>query len=116
MTCGIPQGSILGPLLFNSFVNNMFSFASKSDICDFADDNTLSSCRKTLGGILHNLKFDWRNILKWFKVNSLKPNPGKFQFMILGTNIDIRVNLFLFGNRIEKSQKAVLLRITIDDT
>ena len=94
----------------------MFSFASKSDICDFADDNTLSSCRKTLGGILHNLKFDWRNILKWFKVNSLKPNPGKFQFMILGTNIDIRVNLFLFGNRIEKSQKAVLLRITIDDT
>ena len=116
MTCGIPQGSILGPLLFNSFVNDMFSFASKSDICDFADDNTLSSCRKTLGGILHNLKFDWRNILKWFKVNSLKPNPGKFQFMILGTNIDIRVNLFLFGNRIEKSQKAVLLRITIDDT
>ena len=116
MTCGIPQGSILGPLLFNSFVNNMFSFASKSDICDFADDNTLSSCRKTLGGILHNLKFDWRNILKWFKVNSLKPNPGKFQFMILGTNIDIRVNLFLFGNRIEKSQKVVLLRITIDDT
>ena len=116
MTCGIPQGSILGPLLFNSFVNDMFSFASKSDICDFADDNTLSSCRKTLGGILHNLKFDWRNILKWFKVNSLKPNPGKFQFMILGTNIDIRVNLFLFGNRIEKSQKVVLLRITIDDT
>ena len=116
MTCGIPQGSILGPLLFNSFVNDMFSFASKSDICDFADDNTLSSCRKTLGGILHNLKFDWRNILKWFKVNSLKPNPGKFQFMILGTNIDIRVNLFLFGNRIEKSQKVVLLRITIDAT
>ena len=117
MTCGIPQGSILGPLLFNSFVNNMFSFASKSDICDFADDNTLSSCRKTLGGILHNLKFDWRNIFRnRFKVNSLKPNPGKFQFVILGTNIGIGINLFLFGNRIEKSQKVVLHRITIYDT
>ena len=47
-----------------------------------------------LGDILHNLKFDLGHILKWFKVNSLKPNPGKFQFMILATNIGIKANLF----------------------
>ena len=54
-------------------------------------------------------------ILKWFKVNSLKQNPGKFQFLILGTNTDIKINLFLDGNKIEKSQEVFLLGITIDD-
>ena len=68
-----------------------------------------------LGDILHNIKFDLGHILKLFKVNSLKPNPGKFQCMILGTNTDVKVNLFLDGNKIEKSQERVLLGITIDD-
>ena len=71
-----------------------------------------------LGDISHNLKFDLGHILNWFKVHSLKPNPGKFQFMILGTNTDTRfttVNLFLDGNKIEKSHEVVLLGKTIDD-
>ena len=46
---------------------------------------------------------------------TIKTNPGKFQFMILGTNMDIKVNLFLDGNKIEIFQKVVLLRTTIDD-
>ena len=72
-------------------------------------------CGKILGDTLHNLKFDLGHILKWFRVNSLKPNSGKFQFMILGTNTDIKIMLFLDGNKIEKFQKVFLLRINIDD-
>ena len=64
---------------------------------------------------MHNLKFDLGHILKWFKGNSLKLNLGKFQFMILGTNTDIRLTLLLDGNKIEKSQEVVLLGITVDD-
>ena len=106
--------NILGPLLFNIFINDMLFFVSKSDIGSVADDNTLSSRGKMLGDILHNLKFDLGYILKWFKVNSLNPNPGKFRFTILGANTDVKVNLFLDGNKLEKSQKVVLLGITID--
>ena len=43
---GIPQGSILGPLLFNIFINDIFMIIEQSDICNFADDNTLYSCGK----------------------------------------------------------------------
>ena len=81
--------------MFNIFIKDTLFFVSKSDICNFADDNTLSSCGKMLDDISHNLKFDLGQILKLFKVNSLKPSPGKFQCMILGTNTDIKVNLFL---------------------
>ena len=56
----------------------MLFFVLKFAICNFADDKTASSCEKILGDILHNLKFDLGRILKWFKVNSLKPNPGEF--------------------------------------
>ena len=51
---------------------------SHIDICNFVDDSTIISCGIILGDILHNLKFDSGYISKWFEVNLLKPNPGKF--------------------------------------
>ena len=56
----------------------------QSDIYNFADDNTLCSCREWLTEIKENLIFDTKVILYWFRLNSLKANPGKFQFRILG--------------------------------
>ena len=81
---GIPQGSILGPLssvfvlLMFIFINDVFAIIKQSDICDFADDNTLYSCGEKLTEIKKNLIFDIKNNLNWFRLNSLETNPVKF--------------------------------------
>ena len=79
----IPQCSILGPLPFN----DIFLSIEKSDICNFTDDNTLYSHDSNLPLILNNFEHDMMNLLYWFKINSLKADPGKFKFMILGKSI-----------------------------
>ena len=58
MVRGIPQGSILGPLLFNLFINDLFHFIERTNICNFADDNTIYSCQNGLKTILEDLRYD----------------------------------------------------------
>ena len=89
---GVPQGSILGPLLFNVFINDIFMFIEKTEVCNFADDNTIYHCGEDLSNILQNLKHNVKILLKWFRINSLQANPGKFQFMILGKKNKIQSN------------------------
>ena len=66
----------------NIFINDLFLFIEKTNICNFADDNTIYNCNNNLQTVLKNLKH-MINVSKWFKVNSMKANPKKFQFMIL---------------------------------
>ena len=113
--CGIPQGSILGPLLFNIFIKDAFFFIEKSEICNFADDNTLYSCDRNLLHIKKNLTFDMKNISFWFTTNSLKANAGKFQFMILDRKNHRRQRMVINSITVKESNDVILLGITIDD-
>ena len=111
---GVPQGSLLGPLLFNIFINDLFLFIRKSGICNFADDNTLYSVGKNIENVISDLKTDLVGVMEWFKINSLKANPGKFQFMVLGNKDERSFNIHINSVNIKNSNEVTLLGIKID--
>ena len=86
----------------------------QSDICNFVDDNTLYSCEKRLTEIKENLVSDTKSILNWFRLNSLKANPGKFTFMILGYKSHHKHVLKINSIKVEASDNFLLLGTTID--
>ena len=77
----------MGLLVFNIFINDLLFFSAKCEFCYFADGNSLYSCGMSLDYIFANLTQNTLNVYEWLVYNSMKANPDKFQFMILG-NID----------------------------
>ena len=83
---GVPQGSFLGPLLFNIFLNDIFMFISKCNPCDYADDNnTLCSTGKDLHRIRRNLDMDFMILHQWFQENRMILNPGNCHYMVISS-------------------------------
>ena len=111
---GVPQASILGPLLFNIFLNNILRFVEKTDICNFADHSTIYSCVKSVNYVIENLQSDLKTALKWFKDNQMMVNPGKFQSTILSKNT-IKKSIVIDNKAIESSKSVKLLGLTFDN-
>ena len=81
---GVPQGSVLGPLLFNVFMNDIFLSVRYTNICNYADDTTIFACHPILETIVRQLETDGTVVAKWFSDNYLKLNDDKCHLMIFG--------------------------------
>ena len=114
ITSGVPQGSVLGPLLFNIFINDMLFFVKNSKVCNFADDNTLYATSKNLSEVLASLELDLGITLDWFETNLMVANPAKFKLMFLGLNQKHKLCLEINDKIIPPSDTVKLLGIDID--
>ena len=110
----VPQGSIVGPLLFDFSINHLFCFFESSLIHDFADDNTLSACANTISDLINKLESDSKIAIEWFKINKMIVNPNKFQAIVLNKKRSDLANTNF--NKVIKTVSSVeFLGIQIDD-
>ena len=76
---GVPQGSILGPILFLIFINNLPQIITSAQVCLFADDTSLSLSATSREQLEVNLLLESSNMLQWFENHFLKVNAVKTQ-------------------------------------
>ena len=110
---GVPQGSILGPLLFNIFVCDLFDFLDDNiDVASYADDNTPYVTAKKTENIIGILEKTSLDMFSWFSNNGMKANPDKCH-LLLSEKEKHKANIGDYV--IENSKQQKLLGVLLDN-
>ena len=114
---GVPQGSILGPLLFNVFINDFFYVIDGCNIYNYADDNTLSVTHSNPTVLATILQGKAEEAIDWFSNNAMAANPDKFQAILLAPSIreTLIKPINIKDSTITTARSVNILGIEIDD-
>ena len=96
-------------------MNDLFPFIEKSQLYNYADDNSLDSSSENLTEVLSNLRCDGRNAIEWFANNGMHANPDKFHFMLFSPKLTAQQVLRIRDDTSLMSEAEVkVFGVTID--
>ena len=106
--------SILGSIIFNLFINDLFFFIKEPELPNFANDNSIYTGSKDLTEILEVLQYECEIAINWF--NNMIVNPDEFQLTIISSKKDLsRAALNINGVELTMESSVKLLGIEIDN-
>ena len=118
ITHGVPQGSVLGPLLFLIYINDLNKAIKFSDTHHFADDTNLLYVNKSLKKINKHVNHDLKLLCNWLRANEISLNTKKTEIILFRSRnrtIDKQLNFRLSGQKINLSNAIKYLGIIIDE-
>ena len=112
---GVPQGSVLGPLLFDIYLNDLFFLTESTNKCNFAGDTTFYACDRNLNNLINRLEHDSFLATEWFENNSMKLNDDKCHLLVSGHKYE-NVWAQIGKAKIWESKTQKLLGVEIERT
>ena len=91
ITCGVPQGSILGPLLFLLYINDLPECLRSTTPCMYADDTQIFSSSYDANELVVKLNSDLARVRNWLIQNKLQMHPSKSKLMFIGSSYNLKV-------------------------
>ena len=122
INCGVPQGSILGPLLFLTYINDLPNCLDAASAKMFADDTNITVSGRNLHELEPIINSELVNLNCWLKANRLSLNIAKTEFMIMGSRQRLNaeannynINVEIENKTIERVYHSKSLGVVIDD-